>query len=141
MDDGTGFLLTNQKAFLCSRQELSPSWEPLSLCPLPISPILFSAPLPMQRGMPETENLVSGATPCPFPTMWLHTAKCPTGAEWKVSGSPPMSTCPARRNFGRTRALSLPPLLPHPQPHSHYAGHYPFLINSEATSHFPTSLA
>jgi hypothetical protein len=40
----------------------------------------------------------------------------PPRAVWKASSSPPTSTRPDHRNSGWTRALSLPPLLLHPQP-------------------------
>jgi hypothetical protein len=95
---------------------LSSAWEPLSLCPLPIPhcPLFCSLLLcHMQCGMPETENLVPGAAPRPPPAMWgqwLHTARCPPGATWKASGSPPMSAHSEHRNSGRTWDLSLPPL-------------------------------
>jgi hypothetical protein len=74
------FLTSHQKAFLCSshRPDLghSPAWEPL---PVPSSPIsgaesVASGPLfcsqllcRIQHGMPETENLVPRAAPCPPP--------------------------------------------------------------------------
>jgi hypothetical protein len=100
-------------------------------CPLPLSPGPSAALGPLfcsqllchiQRGMPETENLVPGAAPCPPPAMrgqWLHTARCPSGAEWKVSGSPPPSARPEHGNPGGTRALSPTPLFPtHPRPHN-----------------------
>jgi hypothetical protein len=45
---------------------------------------------------------------------WLHIARWPPGALWKVSSSPPASTCPEHRNSGRTPALPLSPLPIHP---------------------------
>ena len=79
----------------------------------------------------------------------LHTARCPSWSEWKVSRSSPMSTCPEHRNSGGTWALSLPPLLLHPQPHvCEYVCvcvlHFPFLLDTLFTfqmlSPFPFSL-
>ena len=63
--------------------------------------------------------LVSGAAPCPPPSplsgvQWLHTARCPHGAKWKLFGSPPVSACPEHRNSGWTQALFLPLLSPTP---------------------------
>ena len=84
----------------------------------PYSVLRFSS-YSIQHGMPETDNLVLGASPCPPPAMWgqwLHTARCSPRAVWKASGSPPMSTCPEHRNSGGMRALSLPALPLHPQP-------------------------
>ena len=87
--------------------------HPLPSSHIPGAPILFSAFCHIQREMPETENLVLGVVPCPSPAVWgqwLHTARCPPGAMWKVSGSPPMSACPEHRNSGQTWAFSLSPL-------------------------------
>ena len=75
-------------------------WEPLSLCPLSCN----------SRAKGVTLGpLVSGAAPCPPPAMWgqwLHTARCPPKAEWKVFGCPPMSACPEhRRNSGQMWAI------------------------------------
>ena len=92
-------LTSHWKAFLCSShgldQGLSPTWEPssaLSPCPLLPSPpgpsaapgSLFCSQLlhHIQGGMPEAENLVPGAAPCPPPVVWgqwLNTARCPPG--------------------------------------------------------------
>ena len=76
----------------------------------PYSVLRFSSDC-IQHGMPETDNLVLGASPCPPPAMWgqwLHTARCPPRAEWKVSRSPPPSACPEHSNSGRMWALSFP---------------------------------
>ena len=103
-------------------------WEPPSAqqshCPLPLSPGLSAAPGPLfcsqlRRGMPEAENLVPGAAPCPSPAMWSqwpNTARCPPGAAWKVSGSPPTSACPEHRNSGGMRTPSYSPLPTHHGP-------------------------
>ena len=105
-------------------------WEPPST-PSPSAPLPFlsgpSATLEplfccqhlshIQCGMLETENLVPGASPCPPPTVWgqwPNTARCPPGAKWKASSSPPTFTCPEHRNSGRTWALSHCPLSPTP---------------------------
>jgi hypothetical protein len=69
---------------------------------------------------PECLPRAPGIRGCPLSTpavwgQWLHTARCPLGAEWKASGSPSESRCPEYRNSGRTWALSLsPPSSPTP---------------------------
>jgi hypothetical protein len=102
-------------------------------CPLPLfwggaGAILFSAPQPrIQRGMSEVESLVSGAAPCPQPSVWgqwPNTARCPPyppRAAWKVSRNPPASTHPEHWKSGGTWALSLSPLSYIPKtPHGGY---------------------
>jgi hypothetical protein len=67
-------------------------------------------------GCQSLENLVPGANPCPPPAVWgqwLHTARCPPGASWKVSCSPPASACSEHRNSGLTQAFSPTPLFPY----------------------------
>jgi hypothetical protein len=71
----------------------------------------------IQHGMLGSENLVLGTAPCPPPALWdqwLHTARCPLRATWKVCSSPPTSTYPEHRNSGPMRALSLPASSPTP---------------------------
>jgi hypothetical protein len=49
---------------------------------------------------------------------WLHTARCPPGAQWKASSCPPASACPEHRNSDLTRALSFLPLPLYSKPHN-----------------------
>jgi hypothetical protein len=126
-------LTSHQKAFLCSSYEAGLRTlrlhGNLSHCPLPIFPgprvsppgplFCFQLLCHIQRGMPETENLVPGAVLCPIPVMWgqwLHTTRCPPGTMWKASGSPPESACPEHRDPGWMDALSYSSLPLHPQP-------------------------
>ena len=91
---------------------------PLSLCSLPLSLGLSATLGPLfcsqlLCGMPETENLVPGAAPCPPPAVWgqwLNTARCPPRAVWKASASPLTFGCPEHWNSGRMWALSHFPL-------------------------------
>ena len=67
---------------------------PLSLCSLPLSLGLSATLGPLfcsqlLCGMPETENLVPGAAPCPPPAVWgqwPNTARCPPGATCLLAG-------------------------------------------------------
>jgi hypothetical protein len=111
---------------------------PLSLCPLfPLSPessaalgSLFCSQLLrcIQRGMPEAENLVPGAAPCPPPTVWsqwLNTDKHPPRAAWKAWAVLP---CLPTQS---TRTLAWPgffptPLFPlHPRPLESHSCFFP----------------
>ena len=112
--------------------------------PLPKSPgSLFCSQLlcNIQRGMPETEKLVSGVAPFPPPAVWgqwLHIARCALGAEWKVSGSPLTSACPEHRNSGRMRAFS--PSLLFPYTHSPTNRNQQQLYNPAETARPPLNL-
>lgn len=56
---------------------------------------------------PSTLSLTP--SPCSSPVQWGQWVRCPPGAKWKASGSPPTSACPEhRRNYGQTWAI-LPP--------------------------------
>jgi hypothetical protein len=98
----------------------------------------------IQRGMPETENLVPGAAlvyPLQCGVSGFTQPDAHLRAEWKVSGSPPMSRCPEHRNSGQMWALSLPSLPLHPHPHRtpHFSEEVPsFLINLGISLASPT---
>jgi hypothetical protein len=106
------FLISRLKAFLCSSQGplclLKPAWEPLSLSPLSHNPRATGCrPGAPDQGLPLVHPL----------GQWL---RCPPGAEWKASGSPPTSTCPEhRRNSGQTQAILPPSSFPSPPFSSH----------------------
>ena len=71
--------------------------------------------------MPEAENLVPGAAPCPPQAMWgqlPNIARCPTEDMWKAFCIPPVSTGQEHWNSGGIRDLSHSPLSPTPMaPH------------------------
>jgi hypothetical protein len=55
--------------------------------PCPRAPICSQFLCHIQHQMPEAENLVPGAAPCPPPAVWgqwLNTARCPPGTTWKA---------------------------------------------------------
>jgi hypothetical protein len=97
-------------------QGLVPPWVPYSLLISAVSSV----------GCQRLRTWYGGGGGCPFPPpallhavqgQWLHTARCPPGALWKASRSPPLSACPEHRNSGLT-GLSPSLLFPyyHPPP-------------------------
>ena len=134
---GARCLTSRQKAIPCSShgsdQGLTPTWEPSRTpsppalsSPHPRGPVLSPGPLfcsqlllRIQRGMPEAENLVPRAAPCPPPTVWaqwLHTAQMSTWGRVKSVRSPPVSPAQNTRTLAGRGLSPIPLFPPHPRP-------------------------
>ena len=72
-------------------------------------------------------RMLETCPPTPMWGQWLHTARCPPGATWKASGSPPVSASQEHQNSGRIWALSPTPLFPYT--------HGPTLLEHSANTH------
>jgi hypothetical protein len=85
---------------------------------LTLADVGTSLPSPLSPIAPGLQDVALGAPhwaiPCSHLPHWVvQRLGCPPRAEWKVSGSPPTSTC-SKHRWNSGGVWVLPPLLPRP---------------------------